>query len=172
MHQEEVFLTESNDEWLLWAKNKSNSTSRIFRKPSQCFAGNYRHRCKYSTLLPRSSVLSYRHRARAEKFWICRQDGHWRPPSCVWQLTINDEPTATVHPVSNEWRDQHVMESQYLLQIVKCDNRACCSVTRSSYFIIMPRFLPGPLPLTNKAGGGGLRVELNSNEQYPSPKIL
>ena len=40
---------------------------------------------------------------------------------------INNEPTATVHHVSNEWRDQHVMESQYLLQIVKCDNRECCS---------------------------------------------
>lgn len=76
---------------------------------------------------------------------------------------IDEGPSTITRHVENEWRDKHVMESQYLLQIVKCNDRTCCSIPRSSYFNIMQRFLPAPLPLTNRPGEG-LRVELNSDE--------
>lgn len=66
--------------------------------------------------------------------------------------------------VSSKWRDEHVMESQYCLQIVKCSDRQCCSPPRSSYFSLIDRFLPGPLPLTNRRGEG-LQVELNNTQQ-------
>ena len=47
-----------------------------------------------------------------------------------------------------KWRKNHVCESQYMLQIVKCEDRNCCSIPRSSYFnLIIDSFLPPPLPL-------------------------
>ena len=42
----------------------------------------------------------------------------------------------------------HVRESLYMLQIVKCEDRNCWSIPRSSYFnLIIDHFLPPPLPL-------------------------
>lgn len=48
-----------------------------------------------------------------------------------------------------------MQESQYLLQITKCTDPACCSQTRSSLRAVLPDgFLPPPVPVTNT---GGLR---------------
>ena len=47
---------------------------------------------------------------------------------------------------SEEWKTNHVHESQSFLQIVKCTNTACSSRFQSSYLKIMKdRFLPTPL---------------------------
>ena len=49
---------------------------------------------------------------------------------------------------SEEWKANHVRESQYLLQTVKCTGTACCSPFQSSYLKIMKnRFLPPTLPV-------------------------
>lgn len=49
---------------------------------------------------------------------------------------------------SAEWVGQHVRSSQYLLQIVKCENVKCCTAFRSAYIRFMrTRFLPAPIPL-------------------------
>ena len=54
-----------------------------------------------------------------------------------------------------KWHLKHVQESQYLLQITKCTDPACCSQTRSSLRAVLPDgFLPPPVPVTNT---GGLR---------------
>ena len=43
------------------------------------------------------------------------------------------------------WISRHVRSSQYLLQIVKCDDIACCGPFLSAYRTIVPdRFLPPP----------------------------
>ncbi|KAL1381516.1 hypothetical protein pipiens_013407 [Culex pipiens pipiens] len=70
------------------------------------------------------------------------------------------EPEASeVDPESLECRDQcwfsnHVRTSQYMLQIVKCDNRSCCSPLRSSLSTVLPgRFLPPPIPLIHSSDG-------------------
>ena len=56
---------------------------------------------------------------------------------------------------------RNVRESQYMLQIVKCEDRNCCSIPRSSYFnLIIDRFLPPPLPLSQS--DDGLVVNLES----------
>ena len=34
--------------------------------------------------------------------------------------------------ISEEWKDNHIRESQYLLQIIKCADTACCSPFQSS----------------------------------------
>lgn len=51
--------------------------------------------------------------------------------------------------VDEVWRANHVRTSQYLLQIVKCNDESCCSPFRSKYGTYFAnRFLPAPLALT------------------------
>ena len=53
-----------------------------------------------------------------------------------------------------KWRSTHVRESQYFTQIMKCDDRRCCRIPRSSYFTLFPaRFLPPPVPLHQTSDG-------------------
>lgn len=64
---------------------------------------------------------------------------------------INEDELISVTPL---WRNNHVRESQYFTQIVKCKNLECCRAPRSSYFHIIPqRFLPPPLPLMQTVNG-------------------
>ena len=90
----------------------------------------------------------------------------------VWsKLVIDDFPVHAIYvtpPVENdeaedikeaeeidiEWRTNHVRESQYCLQIVKCDDPECCSPFRSSLRkVLKDRFLPPPLKLYQNADG-------------------
>lgn len=67
-----------------------------------------------------------------------------------------------------QWYGKHVRESQYLLQIVKCDNRSCCRPQRSSLFhILIEGFLPPPLPILQ--GKHGLEYENESRNTFLSP---
>lgn len=55
---------------------------------------------------------------------------------------------------SVEWCDRHVIQSQYLLQILKCSNEKCCKKRRSSIFKFLPeKGLPAPIPLTQMNDG-------------------
>lgn len=55
---------------------------------------------------------------------------------------------------SPEWYSEHVRESQYLLQVVKCDNRACCRNMRSSLRLVLSgRFLTPPFPILQSSCG-------------------
>ncbi|GBP72732.1 hypothetical protein EVAR_75351_1 [Eumeta japonica] len=50
---------------------------------------------------------------------------------------------------AEEWYTEHVRESQYLLQVVNCDDQKCCSPRRSDlHMILHDRFLPPPYPIT------------------------
>ena len=55
-----------------------------------------------------------------------------------------------------------------MLQVVKCNNRECCSAERSSFFISNEdRFLPGPLPL-RQTKLNGVTVSINDPmAKYP-----
>ena len=66
----------------------------------------------------------------------------------LWsKMVINGHPVAAEfikHPPtevsiikSEEWRANHVRESQYLLQIVKRTDVACCSLFQSSYLKVI-----------------------------------
>ena len=58
---------------------------------------------------------------------------------------------ATVDPA---WSAAHVRQSRYLLQIVKCNKRSCCSAPRVQYELVLGgRFLPPPIPLERKPDG-------------------
>ncbi|CAG5001392.1 unnamed protein product [Parnassius apollo] len=55
---------------------------------------------------------------------------------------------------SPQWYSEHVRESQYLLQVVKCDDRACCGHMRSSLrSILSERFVIPPYPILQSSSG-------------------
>jgi hypothetical protein len=55
------------------------------------------------------------------------------------------DPITEMEP---KWYAEHVRESRYVLQIVRCDNTSCCSKWRGIWGQLVPgRFLPGPVPL-------------------------
>ncbi|KAF9424358.1 hypothetical protein HW555_000497 [Spodoptera exigua] len=59
-----------------------------------------------------------------------------------------------MHLPSLQWYSEHVRESQYLLQVVKCDDRACCGDLRSSLRSILPaRFVIPPYPILQSSSG-------------------
>ena len=76
--------------------------------------------------------------------------------------------TATLHTTQTaEWKSTHVRESQYMVQVVKCSDEACCTKIRSSYFsLIKDKFLPGPLPIEQSLEKG-LRVTVGSDRFLP-----
>ncbi len=55
---------------------------------------------------------------------------------------------------SQQWFDNHVRTSQYLLQIVKYTDVDCCNPPRSSYLsLLLDRFLPSFRPLSETSSG-------------------
>ncbi|CAF3921937.1 unnamed protein product [Rotaria sp. Silwood1] len=89
----------------------------------------------------------------------------------VWnELTIDSYPVACqyVEPVDKKdsssslnantidlhWLQIHVRQSQYLLQIIKCNNLKCCTQWQTSYSKVIPqRFLPSPFPFKVSSNG-------------------
>ncbi|KAE8742067.1 hypothetical protein FOCC_FOCC012394 [Frankliniella occidentalis] len=70
-----------------------------------------------------------------------------------------------------EWYSQHVRESQYFLQIAKCDDSSCCSPMRSDLKKILPDgFFPAPFPM--RRGDKGFYVpkpeEVEETDSFPS----
>ena len=56
---------------------------------------------------------------------------------------INEEAEEEILKESLEWKSNHIRESQYFLQIVKCLGENFCRRFRSSYLkIVKERFLP------------------------------
>lgn len=63
------------------------------------------------------------------------------------------DPTSILSKDSN-WIDKHVRQSQYVLQILKCQDTNCCKPRRSSLFKFLPETgLPAPLPLNQSIEG-------------------
>ncbi|KAK3737710.1 hypothetical protein RRG08_023108 [Elysia crispata] len=60
--------------------------------------------------------------------------------------------------LNEKWKSDHVLQSQYMCQIVKCLDTSCCRPFRTNYAVYFPdRFLPPPVPI--KACAEGLKVE-------------
>lgn len=56
--------------------------------------------------------------------------------------------------ITENWKSIHVRSSQYLLQVVKCNNSKCCKPFRSTINTFMKtRFLPSPIMYVNKPTG-------------------
>ncbi|XP_054746672.1 uncharacterized protein LOC129251332 isoform X2 [Anastrepha obliqua] len=65
----------------------------------------------------------------------------------------NNDTSSVPDLPAEEWYTEHVRESQYLLQVVKCDDQKCCSPRWSDlHMIIHHRFLPPLYPITQVDG--------------------
>ena len=83
----------------------------------------------------------------------------------VWSAVVLDKHDVYaeyIDPVEREppsepevnWVARHVRQSQYFLQIIKCDDSGCCRPWRTSWKNYFPdRFLPGPVVLTHSTAG-------------------
>ena len=51
------------------------------------------------------------------------------------------------YDIDEYWCAMHVLQTQYTLQIVRCNSLECCGPWRSNYIEVFPhRFLPSPVP--------------------------
>ncbi|CAF0723868.1 unnamed protein product [Adineta steineri] len=51
------------------------------------------------------------------------------------------------YDIDEYWCATHVLQTQYTLQIIRCNNIECCGPWRSNYVRVFPhRFLPAPVP--------------------------
>ncbi|KAF6035822.1 hypothetical protein EB796_005872 [Bugula neritina] len=84
----------------------------------------------------------------------------------IWSKTVIDSnPVIAVYvppedtedmwdELSETWKEKHLLQSQYFLQITKCDDQSCCRPYRSSIRAILPgRFIPPPVPVKQTRHG-------------------
>ena len=65
-----------------------------------------------------------------------------------------DDGKLEITPPDDEWASRHVQQSQYCLQIVKCNDEACCGQHRSNFnTVFQQRFLPPPVSYCNTNEG-------------------
>ncbi|CAF0900718.1 unnamed protein product [Rotaria sordida] len=58
------------------------------------------------------------------------------------------------YDIDEYWCAMHVLQTQYTLQIIRCNSVECCGQWRSNYVRIFPhRFLPSPVPFERTAFG-------------------
>lgn len=85
-----------------------------------------------------------------------------RPPAGNTDNTAQTAPS-----VGQKWRAEHVRESQYCLQVVRCNDPECCSPWRSSLKHLLPgRFLPNPVPAKH-IGQGSVACDADSHNFLP-----
>lgn len=77
-------------------------------------------------------------------------DGH---KTHTFYIPPDDSDIDPPQKVSQDWFSNHVRPSQYLLQIVKCENAKCCKKFRSNWLSLVDRFLPPPIRITNSNSG-------------------
>lgn len=61
------------------------------------------------------------------------------------QVVLNPD----VPSFGSDWFVKHCRNSKYLLQVLKCKDENCCPKPRSDLRIILPDFLPAPIPIEN-----------------------
>ena len=67
---------------------------------------------------------------------------------------INTDTVTSHAAASQQWRTAHVRESQYCLQLVRCNDHQCCTPWRSPLQNLLPcRFLPNPVPAKHSGQG-------------------
>jgi len=67
------------------------------------------------------------------------------------------------------WCATHVLQTQYTIQIIRCNNSSCCTPWRSNYIQVFPhRFLPPPVPF-NRSSRGVKMAEIESSSALTNP---
>ncbi|CAF3323023.1 unnamed protein product [Rotaria socialis] len=58
------------------------------------------------------------------------------------------------YDIDEYWSATHVLQTQYTIQIIRCNSISCCGPWRSNYIQIFPhRFLPAPIPFERTPRG-------------------
>lgn len=77
-------------------------------------------------------------------------DGFHVHAQYIEPLSTSTTPSAP----TAKWCWKHVQQSQYFLQVVKCNDITCCGHRRTNYNEVVPnRFIPAPVPFVNYEGG-------------------
>ena len=67
------------------------------------------------------------------------------------------------------WCATHVLQTQYTIQIIRCNNPTCCTPWRSNYIQVFPhRFLPPPVPF-HRSSRGVKMVDIESSSAAINP---
>ena len=75
----------------------------------------------------------------------------------------NTDPEPAVVSTGQRWRAEHVRESQYFFQIIRCNDLECCSAWSSSlqHLGVLPdRFLPNLAPVKHSGQNVIIDVQL------------
>lgn len=65
-----------------------------------------------------------------------------------------------IDSVEQKWIDNHVKQSRYLLQIVRCKDLSCCTASRTNYETLLgSRFIPPPIPMKINRTGPSVNEE-------------
>ncbi|CAF2717357.1 unnamed protein product [Rotaria sp. Silwood2] len=68
--------------------------------------------------------------------------------------TISTTEVKTECDIDEFWCATHVLQTQYTIQIIRCNNPSCCTPWRSNYIQVFPhRFLPPPVPFDRSSRG-------------------
>ncbi|CAF1644201.1 unnamed protein product [Adineta ricciae] len=75
-----------------------------------------------------------------------------RPPRFISEgEPVKDAPK---YDIDEYWCATHVLQTQYTIQIVRCNSISCCGPWRSNYIQVFPhRFLPAPIPFERTPRG-------------------
>uniref|UniRef100_A0A914QSG1 C2H2-type domain-containing protein n=1 Tax=Panagrolaimus davidi TaxID=227884 RepID=A0A914QSG1_9BILA len=72
----------------------------------------------------------------------------------VSEFISPDSKKPPLNERSEKWINEHVLQTQYCLQISKCENENCCTKPKTSAFAILKgRFLPPPVPFNSDLTG-------------------
>ncbi|CAF2101870.1 unnamed protein product [Rotaria magnacalcarata] len=78
------------------------------------------------------------------EFRISARDEYYQENARAPREKIGEQPK---YDIDEYWCSIHVLQTQYTLQIVRCNSVECCGPWRSNYVEIFPhRFLPAPVP--------------------------
>ncbi|CAF1397769.1 unnamed protein product, partial [Didymodactylos carnosus] len=103
----------------------------------------------------------------AEVWSQLKTDDH--PVVAMYVKPPIDKPSTIICKENLLWTSTHVRQSQYLLQIVRCDDRSCCKQWRSYYpHLVNNRFIVPPIALVMSTRGP-LPTQLNgANAKFSS----
>ncbi|CAF2849835.1 unnamed protein product [Rotaria sp. Silwood2] len=83
--------------------------------------------------------------------------------------TIPTTEIKTECDIDEYWCATHVLQTQYTIQIIRCNNPSCCTPWRSNYIQVFPhRFLPPPVPF-NRSSRGVKMAEIESSSATINP---
>ncbi|CAF1319118.1 unnamed protein product [Rotaria sordida] len=78
------------------------------------------------------------------EFRVRASNEYYQENARVPQEKFGEQPK---YDIDEYWRAIHVLQTQYTLQIIRCNSIECCGSWRSNYNEVFPhRFLPAPVP--------------------------